>query len=249
MLATEFTDAYGTFNLDWKNIHHVEVEDNHAICYREDGSVISEFSFTFHEDKYVKHGEYKYYPQFSTTIKHYKYNLLHREDGPAFTVSHQDGTYYEHWYKDGKTHRIGFPACISSHNGIFTLELWKQEGKTHRDDGPAFILWHSNGNLNEVKYYKDGKRHREDGPASLVLTENGEIYHEVWYKDGKCHREDGPAVIMWYGTVKQDWYHHGEKIDASVDESNDVEMLEAPSRWEDVLLEKEQQNPGDSEWD
>ena len=237
MLPNEFTDAYGTFNLDWKNIHHVEVEDNHVTCYREDGSILSEMTFVLHEDKYVKHGEYKYYLQFITTIKHYKYDLLHREDGPAVIESHINGSCYEQWYKDGKVHRIGLPACVLSNNSILTSEMWVQEGKIHREDGPAFIMWYFNGNLNEVKYYKDGKLHREDGPASLILKENGEICHEVWYKDGQYHREDGPAIIMYHGTVKQDWYHHGVKIDAIIDEPNDVEMLEAPSRWEDAAPE------------
>ena len=261
MLATEFTDAYGTFALDWGSIHHVEVVDNHATCYREDESVLSEISFVLHEDKYVKHGEYKYYPQTRTVIKHYKYDLLHREDGPAIIISYQDDVYYEYWYKDGKVHHIGFPAIVCFKNGVLKSETWKQEGKIHRDDGPAFIMWYSNGNLKEVKYFKNEKLHREDGPASLILKENGELYHEVWYKEGDYHREDGPAVIMSHGVAKQDWYHHGVKIDMPADEpndveidvpedeSNDVEMLEAPGRWEDILLEKEQQNNSDPEWD
>jgi hypothetical protein len=77
----------------------------------------------------------------------YKDGILHREKGPASTVSRRDGKCY-FWYKEGKYHRVGGPACITP-----TVKCWYIDGKLHRTDGPAVIRsngnkeWHINGVL------------------------------------------------------------------------------------------------------
>ena len=79
----------------------------------------------------------------------YRYNLLHRIDGPAYNDF--DGE--KRWYFKGKLHRLDGPAIEHPYGNY----VWYIDGKRHRLDGPAAI--YSNGDLewwiNGVKYDKE----------------------------------------------------------------------------------------------
>lgn len=266
MLTSEFNEVYGTFGLVWDNVHYVDVEEDYARCYGVDGSILSEFSFTLFNGTYVKHGEYKYY-SYATIIRHFKHNILHREDGPAQIEIDPNGTRREWWIKDGDYHRDDDePAFILyNYDGLIKIEKWIHHGKCHRDLGPAYIYRRTDGSVYNIQYMINGQNHRDGNPAVIYYHMNGTISNERWYKNGKLHREDGPASIYYKdsGELWQvRWYINGVLVDTPEDvledaspeddTSEDVSfMLEAPDRWEDVLLEKEQQNTGDSEpeWD
>jgi hypothetical protein len=76
-------------------------------------------------------------------------NVLHREDGPAYTSGSD-----KHWYKDGVRHREDGPA-IEFGNGS---RFWYLNGKRHREDGPA--VEYINGTkfwyLDDFKYTEVG---------------------------------------------------------------------------------------------
>jgi hypothetical protein len=66
----------------------------------------------------------------------YKYNLLHRTDGPAVMCSNGD----KYWFIEGKLHRIDGPAVIHYDN---SYKAWYFEDQLHRTDGPAIIDYDS----------------------------------------------------------------------------------------------------------
>ena len=55
------------------------------------------------------------------------------------------------------------------------------------------------------------KIHRSGAPAII----RGDGTQEWWLWD-KLHRDDGPAVIEYDGT--KEWYHHGQLVNAEIDE-------------------------------
>jgi hypothetical protein len=72
--------------------------------------------------------------------------LLHREDGPAVTLS--NGT--EVWYQTGLKHRVGGPAVVRKDG----YQAWYQHGIRHRIDGPAIITA-----SNDAFFYLADKRY------------------------------------------------------------------------------------------
>lgn len=58
------------------------------------------------------------------------YNKYHREDGPAVTLTNNNGV---RWYSNGELHRVGGPA-VESWDG---REEWHYRGRLHRVGGPA----------------------------------------------------------------------------------------------------------------
>lgn len=72
----------------------------------------------------VKNGRYEE----GDSVRWYKNDVLHREDGPA-VVAGEDLCV---WYFEGEYHRVGGPAIINTQE-----ERWYQHGKLHREDGPA----------------------------------------------------------------------------------------------------------------
>ena len=137
MHVSAFRELYGEFGFVWGNIYRVNLKDeldHHRVrCFRSCGSVLSEFSFILHDNKYVLHGIYTQYnlrglPQ---TIKHYKYGKLHNEEGPAH--------YY--WSPDGT---VIFKACYI-------------DGKLHREGGPARHIHYTRSNITEKSWFHHGK--------------------------------------------------------------------------------------------
>jgi hypothetical protein len=104
----------------------------------------------------------------SHKVRIYRYESLHREDGPAVTYS--CGT--QQWCKNGLLHREDGPAIIYT-NGT---QMWYIKGKLHRKDGPAVIYFDGS-----IEYWQYGKLHRENGPA--IILSNGT---ESWYKNGRA---------------------------------------------------------------
>ncbi len=125
----------------------------------------------------------------------FKYNMIHRENGPAAIHIKDDGK-HEEWYKEGKCHREDGPAAIRPHGNY-----WIENGVYHRLDGPAIEL--SDGGL---EWYVDGHRHRVGEPA--IISPDGSRY---WYLNGHLHREDGPAFDVL--SYKIGWYLDGQLID------------------------------------
>jgi hypothetical protein len=84
------------------------------------------------------------------SIKYYRGNKLHREDGPA--IEWANGT--KEWFRNGQYHREDGPAFIQSDGTTF----WLRNGQLHREDGPA-IEW-ADGNK---EWWRNGQRY--DNPA------------------------------------------------------------------------------------
>ena len=61
--------------------------------------------------------------------------VRHRLDGPAFSLTMENGSLYLIWYEKGVFHRKDGPAVIYP-NGT---EVWYKYGKVHREDGAAII--------------------------------------------------------------------------------------------------------------
>lgn len=75
------------------------------------------------------------------TIRYYKdraHTILHREDGPAITDLHSDGSIkYEEWLIDDCTYNPNGP---SSRWPDGSYEYRDSKGELHRDDGPARLF-------------------------------------------------------------------------------------------------------------
>lgn len=67
------------------------------------------------------------------------------------------------------------------------LETWKIGEMFHRKDGPAYVLYYTDGAIQE-QWYRFGKRHRTDGPA--IITRNHGYTGQVWYKKGICQKSE-----------------------------------------------------------
>ena len=129
MHVSVFLGLYGDFNMDFTNVHGVELKEElideinyyKVKCYRIDNTVLAEFSFILHKGKYIKHGSmFVYYIHGSLEdIMHFKYGKLHNEEGPA----------YYRWESDGTLITKGY--CI--------------DGKLHREDGPARYICYNYG--------------------------------------------------------------------------------------------------------
>ena len=81
------------------------------------------------------------------SIKWYRNEELHRDDGPA--IEYVNGTKY--WYRNGEFHRDDGPA-IECANGT---KVWYQNGWPHRVDCPA--IEYANGTK---EWYRNGKRYK-----------------------------------------------------------------------------------------
>ena len=127
LTTSEFKALYGHFNLLWSSVHCVIVKhysDRYkAICYYENGDIVSKISFVYSDQlhRYVRHGPYIY----EGTTSMYKYGVLHADDKPAgVSVNYP----FEAWYQDGVLHREGGPAVIRVSNGQ-TRSSWYHHGK------------------------------------------------------------------------------------------------------------------------
>ncbi|MFS2318908.1 hypothetical protein RMQ97_13305 [Maricaulis sp. D1M11] len=114
----------------------------------------------------------------------------------------------EEWLIDGLLHRNDGPAItVTDSDGIAVLEAWFQNGLLHREDGPSQIerdmqtervvteLWHSRGQL-----------HRENGPAVINTDwETGHVIREQYFIRGKLHREQEGFADITYDRISGVW--------------------------------------------
>lgn len=152
-------------------------------------------------------------------IKNYKHGILHREDGPAFTIFDKDFK-KEIWYKDGYIQRIDGPAITEQGKDIYREEWCIREGEKggvyHRDNGPAIINIHKTSFGSELKiWYKNGFKHRENGPAVILIRDgslrNFKSVTKEWHLNGKLHRKGNPALICWGENqiIEEKWSQNG----------------------------------------
>lgn len=110
---------------------------------------------------------------------------LHREDGPALTITFSDDCRVEYYFRYGKLHNSYGPA-IKKYRP--TGELWHEDyylyGAKHRFDGPAVIGYGFDGNILFEDYYRWGRLHRTDGPAQIYYTD-GKVSSEKYYIGGE----------------------------------------------------------------
>jgi len=109
-----------------------------------------------------------------------KDGYLHRTDGPAEIIRHDNGTVRQAWFEHGIPTRVGGPQMLVERADGTRQEWWRQAGEFHRIDGPAISDTH--GGWHSEEWYEHGQRHREDGPAVVqkptFLTQ--EPYEEYW---------------------------------------------------------------------
>lgn len=85
---------------------------------------------------------------------------LHREDGPATTLTWSGGIRHEAWFLHDKLHRKGGPAItITWPNGTRHTQWWEDD-KLHRKDGPAVTTTYRDGSR-RMQWWEDGKYIRE----------------------------------------------------------------------------------------
>lgn len=162
-------------------------------------------------EEYHKNGSHYVVELLDDTIRYYKDDNRHREDGPA-EICYEDQelktVVEENYWLNGKLHREGGPAYIEYADGEVVYEEWATNGKLHRVDGPARIEknWIDEDVYIEYRYYEHGMSHRDDGPADYT-TLNGEVIEEIYYVYGKRHRIGGPAFKDRYGEF---WYNKGK---------------------------------------
>tara|TARA_R110002033_G_scaffold136310_5_gene175851 strand:- start:850 stop:1269 length:420 start_codon:yes stop_codon:yes gene_type:complete len=129
----EFIAIYGKFDKydEWHFSHvtHVCVDENVATLYRQN-RYYGTLNMVFHEGKWKKHGIYTL--SCLRTDYYFEYDVLHREDGPAYISRHE--------------------------NGQIWLEVWYNNDRRHRLNAPAVQRWDNQGNLIEEYYYVDGVR-------------------------------------------------------------------------------------------
>lgn len=107
-------------------------------------------------------------------------------------------------------HRVDGPATIIYHeNGNIRCEMWYTHGIERDSKIPSTIEYYETGEVQTLYWYKDGMIHRDSGPAVIMYYENGKIKKEVWYDNGIIHMDDGPARITYCkngNVVKKEWY-------------------------------------------
>tara|TARA_R110002049_G_scaffold1641_4_gene12486 strand:- start:11200 stop:11856 length:657 start_codon:yes stop_codon:yes gene_type:complete len=196
MTPEEFIAQYGTVTLNWEGIDKVLVDEDHVVTYK-NNVFFSSFTIVLHENQYVVHGEH------NTTriITHYKYGVVHCENGPAKTEYYDDDRLVikmQYWIIDGDLSRVDGPCeLIYFPSGNKAREMWGVGGNIHRLDAPALQVWHGNGQLAQEIWGRHGNMHRDDGPAYSYWWPNGQPLPkmECWFKEKKLHREGAPAVI------------------------------------------------------
>ena len=136
----------------------------------------------------------------------YKYNRIHRDDGPAYMVrSYEPGPDISHgimaenydvWYEEGIRHREGQPAEIwYNSKGKIIRELWRDNDEKHREDGPADLWYDDDGKVIKEIWAISDNKHRIGLPAEIWTDRvTGVTTVEGWYIDGVKHRKSGPAL-------------------------------------------------------
>ena len=109
-------------------------------------------------------------------------NLMHREDGPAWTEWVDSTKKIEGWFLNNYNHRIGGSAKKEWHsNGQIKFEEWYKYSKLYRIDGPSYNEWYKNGNKRRESWFINYRRHRLDKPAVAEWYENGKKKYQAWY--------------------------------------------------------------------
>lgn len=97
------------------------------------------------------------------TVLWYRYDVLHRDDGPAVIRPCRNGQHDFFWYQYGKEHRDDGPAEMRGDG----TRSWYLDGKRHRADGPAIEF--ADGSK---EYYLNGECWK-DG-ASVIARQRAE---------------------------------------------------------------------------
>ena len=116
----------------------------------------------------------------------------------------------EDWYSHGQLHNILGPSYIEKYdNGLLKVQMWSINGNMQsiydpilKKYNPALKIWHSNGILRSIRWYKESKLFNENAPAILEYSENGTLIFEAWYKNGLEYCYNNPAMIEWYDDGK-----------------------------------------------
>lgn len=129
---------------------------------------------------------------------------IHRDDGPAVTIEHVDGTIDEMWYQNDILHRETGPAIIK-YKG--KLQKYYSNGKLNNKDGPAVI--YNESSMRRSEWWENGKRILNPDLHVFKTTTPDRI---EWYnKDNQLHCLTGPAVISLEGLDK--YYLRGNHIE------------------------------------
>ena len=139
-----------------------------------------------------------------------KNGALHRENGPAVTLSNPEWAQYlrKEWHKNGKLHRDDDEPAVITTNMYGTLrQHWYKNGKLHREgDEPATLEIHPDTGIHSYSgWYKNGMLHRELGPAWITRDDcTGVSFEEFWYKDGVLHRPRSEQGILQPAAIFRD---------------------------------------------
>jgi hypothetical protein len=186
-----------------RGMHHRPEQDGPAarICDAATGRLIREEYYHYGKLHRIGGPAYLEYREDGSLLLESwrRHGIQHRdpENGPASTMICEDGGCFEEYFVDGRYHRdpaIG-PACIKRNAaGQVVNQIYWVRGEVHRDprQGPARIGY--DGNTEETEYYQNDQRHREDGPAVI-------------------HRDRATGEIL-----KQEYWLHGERVDAPLTE-------------------------------
>ena len=95
-----------------------------------------------------------------------------------------DGRHVESWRRYGALHREDGPAVtITGFMGKVDVQEWHENGLLHRLDGPARITYWPSGDVQSSEWYEHGGRHRLGAPAVVSLQRNGAMVSSTWYFD------------------------------------------------------------------
>lgn len=166
------------------------------------------------ESKRLIGPEIKYYPD----SKIVKCKIWSDMQGVKRIVKYEvDGKLkFEQWYKNDKLHRDDGPANKMWHNnGRIFYEEWFIDGKLHRNNGPSIQAWYKNGNQFYQWWHKSNLLERIDGPAVKQFYENGQDWCEYWCKDGEYHSLNNPAKRVWDingNLTLEEWWKNGNLV-------------------------------------
>jgi len=75
----------------------------------------------------------------------------------------------QQWFVRGKLHREEGPAVTWWHrNGTIKRKAWYEHHKLHREGGPAVTWWSENGTKDRREWYEDGKLWRTSYSLMVV---------------------------------------------------------------------------------
>ena len=130
--------------------------------------------------------------------------------------------------RDGNLHNDVKPALIEYYkSGRVKRYEFYQRNKLHRENNAAIEVFSEDGRVHlELHYYHYGLRHRGSPSCDAAIIYSNEKGHHVrqefWHM-GLRHRKFGPAIMIrdpnTLKVVEEEFYRHGEKVDAVVEES------------------------------